>query len=248
MRVLLYDLETSPIIAAVWGLYDQNIQYDSILQEWFIICASWKWLDEKQIKTASILDNPKLWVEDHTNDYPVVKALYDAISQADVIVAHNNNGFDWKKFMARVVYHKLPPIPSPLMVDTLKEARRFKFTSNKLDDLSTHLGLDRKIELKKGLWLKASQGDAKSIKELARYNKGDIPPLEDLYLRLRPYMTSHPNWNLHSNKPCCPKCGGTNYQSRGVQRYGVSMFQRYRCNDCGTWFREKHSLKRARFR
>lgn len=248
MKILFYDIEVAPIIGATWGLYEQNLRYENVIQDSFIICASWQWDDHKRIHSASVLDDPKRWVADHADDYHVIKKLREVIGLADVIVGHNANNFDWKRFMARVVKHRLPPVSVPIMIDTLREARKFKFTSNKLDDLCRHLGLERKMKVNPEIWLKAAQGDYKAIKSMVAYNKDDIPPLITLYKRLRPYMTSHPNYNLHTNAPCCPKCGSSEYQSRGFYRTNVSVFRRYQCNDCAAWFRSGVSIKRSNLR
>jgi hypothetical protein len=248
MRVCFYDLETSPIISAVWALYDQNIPYQHVIQDTFVICASWKFQGESKIDSVSMLDDPKRFIKDHTDDYIIIKKLHWVFEQADVIVAHNGNKFDWKRFMARVVYHGLPPIDQPQMVDTLVEARKWKFTSNKLDDLAAHLKLPRKIENEKGLWVKAAQGDVKSIRAMIRYNKGDIPPLEKLYNKLLPYMKSTPNRNLYSDHECCPKCGSLKFQHRGYNYSRVSKFKKYQCKECFGWFTNKTRVKGAEFK
>lgn len=237
MRCLFLDIETSPLLLAAFGIYDQHrIPYDHVFQESFMICAAWQWLDEKRISSVSIIDDVPRWAKDHTDDYHVVKSLYDQIVMADVVIGHNIKQFDMKKFMGRVVYHKLPPFNPPQMVDTLKEARKCKFTSHKLGDLGKYLKLGNKLETEKGLWLRAAQGDARAIKAMVKYNRGDIPPLVKLYERLRPYMVRHPNRNLFSDVACCPKCGHTKYQQRGWTYTAVSQYRKYQCLGCHGWF------------
>jgi hypothetical protein len=245
---LLYDIETSPLIAATFGLWEQNIPHTNIIQDTFIICAAWQWHGKKRVESVSVLDDPKRFKKDHTDDYHVVKTLHGLIQQADVIVGHYANSFDWKRFMARVVYHKLPPLNIPVMIDTVKEVKRFSFTSNKLDYLGAHLGVERKLAKDTGLWLGAARGEADKIKKMVVYNRGDLPPLAGLYDRLRPYMTNHPNHNLFTNGHCCRNCGSESFQKRGYRRTAVSVFQRYQCNDCHAWFESKHSIKRASFK
>lgn len=248
MRILLYDIENTPIVAATFGLFDQNISYPWVLREWNLISVAYKWIDKKQIHSISLLDDPKRFAKNPADDYFVVKKLHSIISQADVIVAHNGNNFDWKKFMARVVFHGLPPIKQPKMVDTLKDARKFKFTSNKLDSLGTHLGLGNKLKIDQSLWIGALKGKKKAIQAIVKYNRADIPPLEKLYLRLRPYVDGHPNQALFGNGHECPKCGSSKMQKRGYYYTTVSVFQRYQCNDCLGWSRAKHSVKRTNLR
>lgn len=248
MHVLFFDTETAPIITATYALYDVSIPYTNVLQDWFFICAAWSWNESEKLYSTSLLDDPKRFIKDHTDDYAVVKRLHDAISEADVVVAHNLHGFDYKRLEARIIFHKLPPLKRPLMVDTLKEARKFGFTSKKLDSLAKQLGLRRKEQVEKDLFVKASQGDVKAIRGLIRYNKNDIPPLKDLYLRLRPYMQNHPNGNLFRGKDidCCPKCNSTDFQARGFIYTATTKKPRYSCKDCQSWFCSTKSIKRVR--
>jgi len=247
MRILFYDIEIAPKIAAVWGIHEQRIGYHQIVQDSFIICAAYKWLGEKGIETVSVLDNATRFKKDFTDDYHVIKKLHSLISKADVICAHNGDNFDWKHFMARVVYHGLPPIKRPLMVDTLKKAREFKFTSNKLDDLGKILGTGRKLKNDMSLWLGAAYGDASSVKKLVTYCKGDIPPLERLYKRLKPYMKSHPNANLFQDKKGCPRCGGKHIRKHGINYTQAAAYQSYECGGCGHRF-QGEQVKRAGFK
>lgn len=248
---LFIDIETSYLITADYGIHKRgySLSYENVLQDWFMICASWQWVGGKRIYSTSLLDDEKRFKKDHTDDYVVVKALYDAVKQADFIVGHNAQAFDWKKFFERVVYHRLPPLPEPKFVDTLKESKRIGFTSRKLDSLSKRLGLRRKESHQSDMWIRCLHGEPAAIKEAVKYNRGDIPPLEDLYFTLRPYMKNHPNWNLWRGDGvlCCPHCGGTEMKKDGYQYTNVTKKQRYEClaADCGKWFSDSKALKRA---
>lgn len=247
-RIGFWDIETSPLIVATFGLFDQNIPYTSIIQDWFIICAAWKRLDEKKIRGCKITDNKSRFKKDHTDDYHVVKALYDFVSSVDILIAHNGDNFDWKKFMARVIKHGLPPIKKPILIDTLKVSRESKFTSNKLGNLAKHFGFPDKLPSGMDMWVKATQGDKPAIEKMAKYNKGDIPPLEQLYLKLKPYMKNHPNMNVFQDKPGCPRCGGTHIRRKGFEYSKTGKFQKYQCCSCGVWFQGKKVGKVTEFR
>lgn len=248
-RIGLWDIETSPLIAATFGLFDQNIPYTSIIQDWFIICAAFKILGNKTIKSVKITDNKKRFKKDHTDDYHVVKALYDFISSIDILVAHNGDNFDWKKFMARVIYHRLPPIKQPILIDTLKISRQAKFTSNKLGNLAKHFGFPDKLPSGMDMWVKAAQGNEQAIRRMAKYNIGDLPPLESLYLKLRPYMKSHPNLGLFSReRMVCKACGSKHIHRKGYRTNNTGVFPSYQCQDCGAWSQGKSAVKRAELR
>ena len=43
-KILIFDLETAPMSAYVWGRWNQNINLEATISEWFILCWSAKWL------------------------------------------------------------------------------------------------------------------------------------------------------------------------------------------------------------
>ena len=61
--------------------------------------------------------------------------------------------------------------------------------------------------------------------------------LEELYLLIRPWVEKHPNWSAFKGAPCCPKCGGTRIERRGIAVTTTFKYQRYQCQTCGGWFR-----------
>ena len=78
---------------------------------------------------------------------------------------------------------------------------------------------------------------------MEKYNKQDVVLLEKLYVKLLPWITAHPNVGaFQEDKAVCPHCGGIDYQKRGLATAALMQYQRYRCNDCGTWFRSTTSV------
>lgn len=235
-RILVFDIETAPNLAYVWGKYEQNvIRYDS---EWYMLCYAAKWLGKKKMFTSKLNDFPRRFKKDSNDDYGVVKELWKLLDEADIVISHNGKKFDVKKSNARFIFHGMKP-PSPFkQIDTLTEARKyFKFNSNKLDDIGNLLGVGRKVSHEGfGLWLKCMKGDRKAWKRMIKYNIQDVILLEAVYEKFKPYMTNHPNLGLYQqNEFACPNCGSENLQKRGFQMTKVSIFQRYQCQECGAW-------------
>lgn len=204
-----------------------------------MICVAWKWLGGKRIYHASLLDDAKRFKKNPIDDYDVVSQLHELIQKADIIVGHNMARFDWRKFMARVIHHRLPPIARPLIVDTLKEARKVAaFTSNKMDYLAKHLGVEHKLHHAGDMWLRCLRGEAGAVKEAVEYCRGDITTTEAIYLRLRPYMENHPNHNMFVAKgvACCRNCGSTHLVVNAHRTTLTHKYIQYKCEDCG-----KHS-------
>ncbi len=245
-KILIYDIETAPILGAVWGKYEQNLIWS--IQDWYMLCFAYKWLGEKKTHIISQKDS-KNYKPGSEDDSDVARKLRQLFDEADIIVAHNGNNFDQKKSNARMAYWDMGP-PSPYkQVDTLQVARRyFKFTSNKLDDLGEHLGLGKKLETGGyKLWKGCMDGDKKSWKKMEAYNKQDVVLLEKVYLKLRPWMTNHPNMARIENRPeSCPTCGanGQNLHARGTRTTNVSIYRRYRCTKCTSWCSGRKAAKK----
>lgn len=241
LKVLFWDIETSHNIGAHFGLYDQNINYTDILQEWFIISVAWKWQGEKKVHSVNVEhdtyegDFNSSWTE--WSDYDVVKRLHEVLSEADVVVHHNGDDFDIKKFNARAIFHGLTPIPPLKTIDTLKIARKFfKFTSNRLDYLGQFLSLGKKMDTPKGLWLSVLKGNIEAVNTMVKYNKQDVILLEKVFDKFAPYVNNDrvvPK--TRSGK--CDTCGSTSYQQQGWRITKTHKYPRFKCNCCGSWFR-----------
>lgn len=243
-KILLFDIETAPNLAYVWGKYEQNvIEYDS---EWYLLCYAAKWLGKNKIMTSKLTDFPSRFKKDSNDDLEVVKELWKLLDEADIVIAHNGKAFDVKKTNARFLYHGLLP-PSPFkQIDTLTEARKhFKFNSNKLDDICNLLGIGRKIKHEGfSLWLKCMKGQSSAWNKMIKYNKQDVILLEKVYEKFKPYITNHPNIGLYQQKDfACPNCGSQHLQKRGFNRTKTNLYQRYQCQSCGAWSQSTKSEK-----
>lgn len=244
-RILFWDIENSQNLAAVFQLkHNDYINAENIFQERFIICAAWSWMGKSKVHAVSLLDNHSRFLKNPHDDTFVVKRLHDVLSEADVIIAHNGDEFDTKMVRGRMLQHQLPPLPPILSIDTLKTARKqFLLNANNLDYLGNYLGVGRKKPTKPGLWLKVLRGDEQAIRDMVKYNKGDVQLLKRVFDKLRPYIPDHVNRQLFAGNKglSCPRCGSANVQSRGIHRALTQTYQRYRCNVCLGWFRWKRA-------
>ena len=236
-KIAKWDIETSPMVVATFGLFDQNISIGSVIHDWFIICASWQWEGQDHINSVKLTDFPKRFKKDFRDDEDVVKAIHNMLMQADIIVAQNGDNFDIKKLCARAIYHKLPPLPYIPSVDTLKEARRtFKFTSNKLDYIGQFLTGEAKMDTPTGLWMKAMSGDREAIGIMSEYCDQDIVLLTKVYEALKPHMKNHPNMNVFSGGDYqCPTCQSPNIVRQGLKVTRAGKKQKWQCQACGAW-------------
>lgn len=232
-RTLIYDIETSAIVAHVWKVW----QADAIrvVDDWDIICFAYKWLGEKKIHFVAQwdFDDFKPGVR---NDKNVVKKLWELFNVADIVIAHNGNSFDQKKSQARMMIHHMPP-PAPYrQIDTKVEIKRVSaHTSNSLSALARSLELDPKDDAGGyDTWINSMAGEKKAQKHFKKYNLQDVETLEQLYLEVRPWMKTHPQMNVLSGRPeACPKCGkGPLYKGMKYQATNGNRYQYYRCTKC----------------
>jgi len=230
-KTLLFDLETAPLLSYTWGIWEQNVV--EVKRDWYILSVAWKWLGESKVHVMS-LPQFKNWNKDKEDDSALINELWKLFDKAEIVIAHNGKAFDVKKSNARFVMNGLTP-PSPYkIIDTKLVAKRyFKFDSNSLNELGKYLKVGKKLstggfELWKGCML----GDVKSWNKMCRYNKQDVVLLEDVYLKLLPWIENHPG----DDGVNCANCESDNLQKRGtVIIKGKIRKQRYQCQDCGAW-------------
>jgi DNA polymerase III, epsilon subunit and related 3'-5' exonucleases len=240
-KILVYDIETTPSLGWVWGKYQQDVI--EFKEEWHLLCFAYKWLGEEETHVVSLPQFPQ-YATDPENDFYVVAKLWSLFNEADVVIAHNGNKFDQRKAHARFIIHGFEP-PAPYkQIDTLLTAKRyFGFNSNKLDDLGEVLGVGRKV--KTGgfdLWHGCMQGNTDAWAKMEEYNKQDVSLLENVYIKLRPWMDNHPGRNIMEGKlDACPKCGENTLVKRGIRFNKSTTSQRYKCVSCGGWCHSRKS-------
>jgi predicted RNA-binding Zn-ribbon protein involved in translation (DUF1610 family) len=237
-KVLLIDIETTPMQVHCWGTWKQRIGHEQIINDWFMLSYSCKWLFDSKIHGSVLTPEEAI----HKDDSRIAKELWKFFDQADVIIGHNILGFDLPKAQTRFLMNKIVP-PSPFQViDTLKVAQHhFRFGSNKLDYIGQLLLNDKKIHTEYQLWLRCLEGDAKSLEEMLTYNKKDVLLLEEAYVFLRPFIKSHPNMAIYqeSVEPSCPTCGSTDITECGHYTTSVNRYLAFRCNSCGAICRSR---------
>lgn len=237
-KILLLDIETAPILAHVWGLWQNNVSLNQMQQDWYMLSWSAKWLDDDSIYSDNLFRHEEDFRQDPCNDYNIVKSLYDMIDEADFIIGHNVKKFDDKKFKARALYHGMQPLSSYRVIDTLAIAKReFALTSNKLDFLATHLGFENKLSHEgHTLWTKCIQGDPEAWGTMQEYNDYDVILLEDVYKAIRAWYKPHPNVAVYYNDfhVRCTTCGSKDVTpTGGTAKTNASKFAEYSCGNCG---------------
>jgi hypothetical protein len=235
-RIALYDCENAPSLGYFWGrLYETDII--KVEHPWYMLSYSFKWLGEKKVYTKALCDYP-LYKSNLENDFYLIRDLHKLFDEADILIAHNGDRFDVRKVNARFLRYGMKPPSTYKTIDTLKVARsKFLLESNKLGALGEYLGLGGKmVHTGFDLWRRVMQGDARAWKIMKRYNARDVLLLEQVYLRLRPYMTNHPNLQLYDGRERhCPACNAYALKRRGFMITLARKYQRLQCGECGHW-------------
>jgi DNA polymerase elongation subunit (family B) len=230
-RILFWDVETSYIIGATFSLRPDYIPHQNIIEDWSIICGSYKWQGEDKVTNVA--------VKKYGSDKEIVEKLRKVLVEADVIVHHNGDKFDVRKLNARIIHHGLEPLPKLNTIDTLKHIRKIaQFTSHRLDYLGQHLFGEGKMRTRDGLWMEVRNGSKSALQEMREYNNQDVLVLEKVYNHFLPYFQGTPHIGvIQGGEKCdCPKCGSLKMQKNGIRiTAGGNKQQRLKCMECGSW-------------
>lgn len=242
-RIILFDIETLPNLPEALKVWPQLSSYPgqtlkaSITS---IICAGWKVLGEPGVSCINAWDFPQ-WSSDVNDDSEVVRAIYEVLKDADCVVTHNGRRFDWKFVQTRLIYHGLAPLPKIHHVDTCAESKRnLMVFNNRLNTVARFLTEKEKMEHEGWeLWVKVHGRVLEAMETMSRYCQQDVLVLEEVFQKLRPVITSLPNYNLFSplKEKSCPNCGSSRLKSEGKRHTSTRSYRRYCCQDCKSWSR-----------
>jgi rubredoxin len=237
-KILLLDIETSPNLAHVWGIWQQNVGINQLLESSQTLCYAAKWLGEGPVMFSSI---------NQTSRKKMLKGIHKLLDEADAVIHYNGSKFDIPTLNKEFLLEGMPP-PSPCkQIDLLQVAKKqFRFVSNKLDYVSKALGLGKKTEhMGHELWIRCMNKDQEAWAIMEEYNINDVILLEKVYEKFKPWIKHHLNLSTFSGEQVCPNCGGKHYQKRGFAYTAISKFQRYQCTGCGFWFRSNKNLRQT---
>jgi DNA polymerase III epsilon subunit-like protein len=242
-KILILDIETAPINAFVWDVWQQNVSGNQIISDWFCLTWAAKWLFDKKVYSDRLTEKEAK----KQDDKRIIKSIWALVNEADIVIAHNGEKFDLPRLNTRFLIHRLnPPLPYQ-QIDTLKHIRRnFAFSHNKLDEVNRILQLPRKMEHEgMPLWVKCFKGEEQSLKKMLAYNIDDVKILEETYLRIRSWIKPHPNVGLHildEGQSRCPTCGHNDMQNQDKDYHTTAnVFELLRCGNCNSVSRKRLS-------
>lgn len=244
-KILVFDIETAPMLGYIWGLWDQTVGLNQVKSDWHIISWSAKWLGDAPNKIMYMDQRNAKNIED---DSKLLKGIWKLLDEADIVITQNGKSFDQKKLNARFIINGMQP-PSPYRhIDTKQLAKKhFAFTSNKLEYMTDKLCIKYK-KLKHSefggfeLWKQCLSGNIKAWKEMEKYNKYDVLSLEELYMKLAPWDSSV-NFDVYSDEEVniC-SCGNNEWLNKGYHYNNNGKYARFKCKVCGAHLRSKINL------
>lgn len=236
MNMLLYDAERFPNLGYTWGKHEQDvIEFE---KEAMVCSVAWQWYPSREVNVLALCDMPGYDPEKWTNK-KLLQAFARELAKADVAIGHNITDFDDNVINTDIAVNCLQTPPPHRVIDTLRVARsRFRFNSNRLDDLCARLKIGRKVKHPGfSMWKGCMRGEPASWQQMKEYNVGDVDPLlRGLYEFERPWIRNHPNVTI-GGEDGCPTCGHRELKSWSKSwAYTPSRrYPLYRCSSCHSW-------------
>ena len=236
-KVLVFDIETLPMIVYSWDRWPEAIGLEQIIEDWSVASWSAKWLGEDRVFYR---DQRKKSLKRMRDDRTMLREIWSLLDQADIVVTQNGKAFDVKKLNARFLKHGMKPPSSYRHYDTKIMAKRyFRFSSNRLAFMSEEFNtiykkLDHAAFPGFKLWLECMAGNQKAWIEMERYNRHDVLALEELFMLFLPWDKTI-NWNVfHDDHDNVCSCGSVEFvQHRKCKTTNVGKYSRVVCTKCG---------------
>ena len=224
-KILVIDIETAPASGYIWKLFDVNVSLSQLIDTSKVICFAAKWVGDKKVIFHSNQED---------THKKMIKKAWDLFNEADAVIGYNSKNFDCKILNKEFILEGLPP-PTPYKhIDLLQTMKQnFKFMSNKLDHVSQELGIGKKTSHQGfDLWQKCMADDVTAWKLMKKYNINDVKLTEELYNKVKPWVKSQFNYNMHTSDMVCPNCGSHNLTKNGKYLSPNRAYQKYTCKDC----------------
>jgi len=244
-KVLIFDIETAPILAHVWGLWENNVGLNQIVSDWHVLSWSAKWLGAPESEVMYMDQRNAKNVE---KDKDILEEMWALLDEAQVVITQNGKSFDQRKLQARFLLNDFDPNSSYKHIDVKIESQRlFGFPSHKLEYMTEKVNKKyKKLKHKKfpghELWTECLKGNPEAWDEMEEYNKHDVLALEEFFTKIAPWGINV-NFNLYtdSEEYVC-KCGSKDHTKNGFYYTAIGKFQRYRCKSCGAESRDRKNL------
>jgi hypothetical protein len=243
MKILCLDIENTPNLADVWGLWEQNVSLSQLRESAYVMCWAAKWLGDDKVFFNSVHQSSKK---------RMLKEIHKLLDEADAVLHFNGKRHDIRHLNREFLEAGMLP-PSPYrQIDLFETAKRkFNFPSNKLEYICSKLGVGRKLKhTGHELWTNCMAGDEAAWATMEEYNINDVLITEEVYYKFLPWIDGHANWSLFSeDQHVCTNCGSDKLIKRGKYHTVTgSIFQRFQCKNCGKWAHDNKRLNAKHYK
>lgn len=238
-KILFFDIETAPLRAHLWSMWQQGVGLNQIESDWYMLsfCCKWAHSDD-------VFYYDQRHAADIEDDFELVSKLWEFLNEADIAVGQNSKRFDTKKANARFILNGLPKPSSYRQIDTMEIAKQqFGFTSNRLEYMTEKLcSTFKKSKHKKfaghDLWSECLKGNLEAWQEMEEYNRLDVLSLEELYNVLSSWDNKLPNFDVY----CDEILDMDVWEKEGFHYTQLGKYQRYRNKITGQQKRSRVNL------
>jgi len=238
-KILFFDIETAPLRAHIWSMWQHGVGLNQIESDWFMLsfCCKWAHSDEIYYYDQRNAEN----IED---DYDLVLKLWHFLNEADIVVGQNSKKFDSRKANARFILNGLPKPSSYRQIDTLEVAKsQFGFTSHKLEYMADKLCTTYKKSKHREfegheLWSECLKNNPKAWEAMEEYNRYDVLALEELYNILSSWDNKLPNFDVYVDDVL----DMSEWEEDGYHYTNLGKYKRYRNKKTGQQRRSRINL------
>lgn len=254
LKIWIYDIETTPTKGYFWRYWNENIGHGQVLEYGKILSFAGKWLGEEDIH----YEENRTKANRVGSDKKITQSIINFFDEADIVIGHNGKAFDCKTVTGKALKHGIKP-PSPYkIVDTMLSAKRyFKMPRNSLECLADELGCSGKLNHKAfpgfSMWRECIKGNPEAWEEMEIYNRQDVVVLEEVYLKMRPWISDHPNMGvlMEEGRKICPKCGSGEIKTprrKKTTTTNTQVYPLYICGNCNGYARGRTTISDKRKR
>jgi len=185
-KVLLVDIETKPKKSWHWGVWNENLNYNMMIEDGAILSWSAKWIGESPDKI--IYKDQRGKEKNLMNDKELLKPLVKLMNNADIIIWQNGDNFDYGEINNRIAQHDLPVPDLYKTIDTRKIAKRhMRLPWYSLAYMTERFNKKYKKQDHKefpgfSLWDECMKGNRKAWDCMRKYNQFDVLSLEELFV------------------------------------------------------------------
>jgi DNA polymerase elongation subunit (family B) len=196
IKLLYWDIETSPQLFYGWGTGETYLSYKQVKRntETKIITIQYMWEGDSSPSYLEWDDNGETFDDSEMVEDFIVNVLRSVPAEELVVIGQNHKAFDHKILNERAKIQRLtPPVHNMIKFDTLKTSKQsFRTNSHSLDARSKQYFLGGKEQTDLSTWVDIMERRTKPKKILIPYGLKDVTDLRSVFWNDLPYIEQVP--------------------------------------------------------